>query len=316
MTSDTTFSSDDGSIYLLYAAIALPILIIFPLVVRAISRFRLRRMSRSRTIVALYEPPKALTPAEIGYLYDASLSSREVVATVFDLEYRDIIAIDQKGNLAINTATADGQQLKSHEKFVLRLIDRGDYLSILQNLNTLNLQLFKQQVALGLAAKDLVREQFYLRVFFGALKMIRNVFFFYSALILLSTSLLFFMSPFSVGDILLVGIISLIGFTFMFGPMYVALGIALTFIYVKLDGMRWIGTQRLRRIWPDIEGYRMYIKQAQLNRLSFVSEELRIKSLERDFAYAVALRMKIDWKSRFTTGQSTIAAAEEFALHV
>ena len=63
--------------------------------------------------------------------------------------------------------------------------------------------------------------------------------------------------------------------------------------------MRWIGTKRLRRTWPDIEGYRMYIKQAQLNRLNFASEELRIKALERDFAYAVALRMKVDWKSRF-----------------
>lgn len=301
MTSDMTFSSDDGSIYLLYAIIALPVLIIFPLVVRAISRLRLKRMSRARTIVALYESPKGLTPAEIGYIYDASLGNHEVVATVFDLEYRDIATIDQKGGVSINAITVGAQQLKSHEKFIMRCITRGEYTSVLQNLSIVNMQLFKQQVNMGLVSKDLVRAQFYLRVFFGGLKMIRNVFFFYSSLIVLSVSSLFFVSPLSVGEILLVGTISLIGFTLLFAPFYVILGSILTFMYIRLDGMRWIGTKRLRQTWPDIEGYRMYIRQAQLNRLNFASEELRIKSLERDFAYAVALRMKIDWKSRFTS---------------
>jgi hypothetical protein len=294
-----TYSTDDGSIYILYVIMALPLLIIFPIVVRIISRLRTKGLSRSRTIIAVYQSPKNLTPAEIGYLYDASLGAHEVAATVFDLEYKDIVTIDKTGAISITALNTQNLQLKSHERFMLQCISRGTYTSILQDMNILDLQLFKQQVGLGLVGKDLIRERFYQRVFFGSLRMIRNVFFFYSSLIIFGIASLLFQSLITFGEFMLMVTVSLIGFTFIFTPLYVALGIFLTFIYVKLDGMRWIGTKRLRRTWPDIEGYRMYIKQAQLNRLNFASEELRIKALERDFAYAVALRMRIDWKSRF-----------------
>lgn len=294
-----TFSTDDGSIYLLYMFIALPILVIFPLVVRAVSRLRLRRLSRSRTIVTMYESPAGLTPAEIGYIYDASLKAHELVATVFDLEYKNIIKIDEKGKVSLDTVNAQTQPLEAHEKFIIQLIVRGEYASVLQDLSIINAQLFKQAVSRSLVNKGLIQEHFYQRVFFGALKMIRNVFFFYSSLIILSITSLLFVSPISISEVLFMCVISLIAFTLLFTPLYVTLGLVLTFIYVKLDGMRWIGTKRLRRTWPDIEGYRTYIKQAQLNRLNFASEELRMKALEKDFSYAVALRMKIDWKSRF-----------------
>lgn len=294
-----TFSTDDGSIYLLYAFVAIPVLIIFPLVVRAVSRLRLKRLSRSSTIVTMYESPSGLTPAEIGYIYDASLKTHEFVATVFDLEYKNIIKINEQGQLSLDSVNTQSQPLEAHEKLIIRLIVSGDYKSVLQDLSIVNNQLFKQEVSRSLVNKGLIREHFYQRVFFGTLKMIRNVFFFYSSLIILSTVSLLFVSPLSVGEVLLMCVISLIAFTLLYTPLYIALGVALTFIYVKLDGMRWIGTTRLRQTWPDIEGYRMYIKQAQLNRLNFASEELRIKALEKDFSYAVVLRLKVDWRTRF-----------------
>lgn len=300
-----TFSSDDGSIYLLYLVLSTPIIIIFPLVVRAISRLRLRRLARSRTIIAVYEPPARLTPSEMGYIYDGGIGVREFIATVFDLEYRDIITIDQRGGLSLAPSVTEERPLKDHEKYLVNLIRHNEYTSILQNPSITHSHTFRRYVSQCLVSRGLMHENFYMRILFGTLRMIRFVFFYYSSLIIIGTMSLLFVSPLAISEVLFMCIMSLIGFTLMFAPMYISLGIILTFIYVKLDGMHWIGTKRLKKAWHDIEGYRIYIKQAQLNRLNFTSEELRIKALEKDFSYAVALGMKIDWKSRFSADKNT-----------
>lgn len=296
-----TFSTDDGSIYLLFVFGALPILIVFPLVARAISRFRLRRLYHARTILAMYESPAGLTPAEIGYLYDAKLKTNELVATVFDLEYKNVIAIDETGELSrIAVAAEVGKALKAHENFVMNLIDRGEYRSLFQDLTLLHSQLFKNAVSQSLVTQGLMQPHLYQRLFTGAIKMTGFVFIFFSSLVILFLAMMQYAASSSLPEILFVATIALIAFTMLFTPLYICLGVVLTYIYVQIDGMRWIGTGLLKRTWPDIEGYRMYIEQAQLNRLNFASEELRAKALEKDFSYAVALRMRLDWKSRFS----------------
>ena len=294
-----TFSTDDGSIYLLYALVALPLLIIFPLIIRTLSRIRLSRLYHSRTILAEYEPPAGLTPAELGYMYDAKIKSNEFIATAFDLEYKNIIIIDVAGGLSLPVDASTKQPLKPHEEFIVAIIGRGEYTSLFQDVSLLNTHTFKQAVSQSLVAQGLIRPHLYQRLLIGILKMTRLVFFFYSALIVLFFAIFKFAPSTSIGVILFVSAMMFVGFTALFAPLYVFLGAVLTYIYVKLDGMCWIGTKLLKQTWPDIEGYRMYIKQAQLNRLNFASEELREKALEKDFSYAVALRMKIDWKSRF-----------------
>ncbi|MDB5187110.1 MAG: hypothetical protein JWM07_582 [Candidatus Saccharibacteria bacterium] len=294
-----TFSTDDGSIYLLYMFVALPILIIYPLVVRTISRLRLRQISRAQTIVTMYESPGNLTPAEIGYMYDAALNTRECVATVFDLEYKDYIQIDANGGLSLNMASPQTDSLKGHENFIMQRVGDGSYVSILGDLSIIDSQLFNHEVSNSLVSRGLIQEKFYLRVLIGVLRAIRNVFFFYSLLIIITIGSLLYTTSLSISEVLVMCAFMLVGFTLIFAPLYIVLGVILTFIYIKLDGMRWIGTKRLRHTWPAIEGYRIYIKQAQLDKLNFASEELRIKALEKDLSYAVALGMKVDWKSRF-----------------
>lgn len=48
-----------------------------------------------KIIIPEYQPPKDLSPAEAGVLYDTKFGDREVTATIVDLAMRDIIAIHQ-----------------------------------------------------------------------------------------------------------------------------------------------------------------------------------------------------------------------------
>jgi hypothetical protein len=103
-----------------------------------------------------------------------------------------------------------------------------------------------------------------------------------------------------IASILIVALMISILQAFLVGPFYLLIGIFLTVIYVRINGMYWIGTKDLRVIWSDIEGYRIYIKQVVLRTIRFENKELKTTSTERDFAYALVLEMSLDWKSRFT----------------
>ncbi|MGH7477453.1 MAG: DUF2207 domain-containing protein, partial [Longimicrobiales bacterium] len=83
-------------------------------------------------IVVRYEPPRGLSPAEVGYMHDEALASREVAATLIDLAVRGHIAIEEEekpGFLGIGggkrytfvrrTAASEWSALKPHEREVL-----------------------------------------------------------------------------------------------------------------------------------------------------------------------------------------------------
>lgn len=123
-----SFSSDDGSIYIPLIAMALAMFIIFPLVQKIIFYFRLRRQLGSQTIIAMYESPRNLSPAEIGYMYDSKIDKTEIIGTLFDLEYRHIITIDRRGNLALSGNAPEG--LKDYEILLTSLIKGGELKSI------------------------------------------------------------------------------------------------------------------------------------------------------------------------------------------
>ena len=112
--------------------------LLIPLVVFGLM-FRLwRRQGRdpSRQPVAVqYEPPGALTPAEVGTLVDNSPDMRDITATVVDLAVRGFIKIKEtqedrflglgtKTEYALQLLRADGEWkgLRRHEDAVLRAL--------------------------------------------------------------------------------------------------------------------------------------------------------------------------------------------------
>ncbi len=95
------------------------------------------------SVVVRYEPPKGMTPGEIGTLVDESVDLRDITATVVDLAVRGFLRIgnETKSYLAglwtSNETTFEllkspaGQPLTGHETLVLNaLFSRGQQVSI------------------------------------------------------------------------------------------------------------------------------------------------------------------------------------------
>ncbi len=289
-----TFSSDDGTIYLLFVVFAIPILIFFPLVVRFIKLLRIQATIRSKTIIAMYESPVGLSPAEIGYLYDMKLQSREFVATLFDLEHRNYLVINGEGG--IMTVANTTNDLKPHEALLIQMISKNELHNINDTITPGGLLMFSKLVRDSLINLELMNRSLIRGYVVRALK----ITLFVSPL----TTTLFIVwlaIATGIGPDLIVMFVLLMSLAFLifFLPFYILLGIILTVIYVRIDGARWIGTKKLRDIWSDIEGYKIFIKQTQAERLRFANEELKATSKERDLAYAIAMNINVDWKARF-----------------
>ena len=293
-SGDVTFSSSDGTAFLLLAIFTIPIFIIFPLALEAIRRARLRKLIRARTIITQYEPPKDMSPAEIGYLYDVKLQTNEFVATIFDLEYRGILSIDDSGKITFKKTVLE--DLKPHERYILRIIESNKLQTLQYPIDFAYLYSFKILVRTSLIERGYMNKSFLKGLIIRALKMT----FLVSPLSMLVFTVWFiFMVQMPLIYIIPFAIAMAVFGTFIFWPLYIFTGMILTAIYVSRNGMYWIGTKQLRDVWSDIEGYRTFIKQVQLKKIIFESEKSKTKAIERDFAYAVALSMEIDWKARF-----------------
>jgi hypothetical protein len=81
------------------AGFAIPILIVggiaVGLLIGGLRYMKAKRRRAAQTVVAQYDPPGTLTPAEVGHLSDDSASTAEVTATVIDLARRGFIKIQE-----------------------------------------------------------------------------------------------------------------------------------------------------------------------------------------------------------------------------
>lgn len=70
-------------------------------------------------------------------------------------------------------------------------------------------------------------------------------------------------------------------------------------VFGMLFGRLWTFGREARKLWFETEGYRQYLKQAELGRLKFESEDVAIRAKKDRYAYAVALGldMPVDTKA-------------------
>lgn len=71
------------------------LLLIGALIIRLHKQLKYRSAKKSQTIIAQYEPPDGLKPAEVGLLLDNKAEMKEITATLIDLAIRRYIKIDQ-----------------------------------------------------------------------------------------------------------------------------------------------------------------------------------------------------------------------------
>lgn len=86
------------------AAIAIAVLAsIWAIVVLIMKKWRVYSLRKRQIVVAQYDPPKSMSPAEIGHLEDDSSSMAEVTATLIDMAVRGYIKITQTEKTGITS---------------------------------------------------------------------------------------------------------------------------------------------------------------------------------------------------------------------
>lgn len=178
-----------------------------------------------------WEPPKELSPAEMGVLIDERADVRDVLSIVVDLAVRGyfkIVEVDKPGFWGANRdfqfernldADFDSSELKSFEKEMLRVLfnwrDGGDYdcvaqLSDLSEVGAIRFSLFRQLLYSTMTERGWFREN---------PDNVRGPYLQTAGIILILLVLLLSFSPSSMGSVILGGIFSVMVFCFFSGAM-------------------------------------------------------------------------------------------------
>lgn len=264
------------------------------LVMIAISTFA-KRMHRRKNlerdvVITEYEAPEGLSPAEVGYLFDAKVGKKEFIATVLHLEQRGLVSLEQAGIGGIyakKTNLFDNKPLKPHEKFVLNNVQAR---SNLQILSMKILSDFNASVAESLYNQGFIRHKSETRMYylkrFILIHLVINVW------------IIYYITANSTGNpVAIVFVIAVL--LFIFFPFFAALALLATIIYNKIVGYPGLIPKKLKKSWSAIEGFRDYVQKVELDRLQFENEEVKEKTKNKALPYAVALNMDTAWKARF-----------------
>jgi hypothetical protein len=278
------------------AVIALFIFLAVPLSVIALffgnlSRFAHRkRQLIQNVIVAEYEPPEDLSPAEIGYLFDSRIGKTELVATLVDLEQRGLVSISYSKLDGIHAETKTTQlpgRLKEHEQFLLNNLGTGSSISLMSLSTILG---FKKCVIESLQKRGFIPDRGETIKYFAQRTFV--------AYFLITVPLFLWLVFTSNGGFISALILIIIIFVISF-PFFLGLALVVGFIYNKLAGQPGMWTAKFKTVWPKLEGYRDFVQQVELDELRYESEDLKIRSKNKALAYAIALDLSTDWQKRF-----------------
>lgn len=271
---------------------------------------------RAGTVIAQYDPPRGLTPAEIGLLYDMRCGKNELMGTLFDLEQRGVITVLSGDRVKISNKSAYND-LKEYEKIAIRIangdtsqlevprqtaIRYSDPLSgeaavyMLQLPSKNSMTAFRRAVQAAIESKH-IRMNNYQGAFIARVLII-------IVLLGLLPMLLIAVSGTSNGSaydawsvnafITAIGATVVAGF-FLF-PVYIVAAIVLVWIWTKVAGRYWLNTKQARTLWPEIEGYKLYLKQVDLDNIQF--ESMTNNPVTHTFPYALVFGLETKWQQR------------------
>ena len=270
-----------------------------------------RRRLKKSVITAEYEPPLGLNPAEIGYLFDGKLREREVGATIISLIQKGYLHLKKvNGKKMIFAGPRVSDSLKTYEKKLIHEADTVDGVSAAQLLSrfttvkTLKYEgvASRELVFTQLVHADLHRRQYvkgeYLKYFL--LASLKICLLLQIILIYLPLGSLYVLSTVKSGtaDFALLGTLGLTGIVvsiFLLFPFFCA-SLFLSYLRGRILGREWIITEKLRRLWPQLVGYRQYIKLVENERLEFQSKDLAKTSKNETLPYAVAMGYVKNWR--------------------
>jgi hypothetical protein len=291
----------------LYIIIYLPIKFVVNVV--AFSKARADRVHKlhSNVVVAEYEPPEKLSPAEIGYLFDNKLNIEEVFATIVSLEQQGLITTTEKDEkLILSNVEPVNSNLSEFDKSIINQFKNSNDINIgplrierspvalrtIKDNQVIDYKLLKNLVrGSENVLRDGLRTKGYLKSVKEQIKslLIRLIPFMFGLMCLTIYSF----HPKSIGET-----IGLTIFLLFFAPFYFVVAVFLLNSYQKIAGDPWSGTQKLKDLWPEIEGYRQYIKAVEEDRLKFESENTKGIIKNKILPYGIALGFNTGWKNK------------------
>lgn len=279
------------TLFTLFLILVIPVSLI-AIIASIIHKQRLRKKYLGLSVVkSEHLPPEDLSPAEVGYLFDSKIGSPELLATLFDLEQREIIKFQKLDDNAYNITVNKGvfRNLKPYE---ILIIDK--YANNSTGLDLARLSLasteFNKSVRESLIKKGFIMDYGY---YIGSI--IGKILLSYLAIVFF----LFFVILFSSrGDLAVTFVASIIIFVFGF-PLFLGLSVVMALINNKIAGHSGMWNKQAKELWPEIEGYREFVRQVEIDNIQFESEELKEKSKNTAMPYAIALGFNTKWQERF-----------------
>jgi len=255
----------------------------------------------------------------MGLLYDMHAGKNEYIATLFHLEQRHIISIKSEKLVEITNQEAY-KKLPEYEKIAIRIangetngLDAPRFIpvtiTIEETVQTINfpmpqsksLSAFSNSVQASLKDKGIkmknFKSEFALRVVI--------ITFLVSLLPMLGAATPITYNGVEYGGWSLPAITASLSWVLFFDiilfPVYVGASILLVFIWTKIAGRYWLNSKQARAFWPEIEGYRLYLKQVDLDNIQFESTTAHINPVTNTLPYAMVFGFDTKWQTRLST---------------
>jgi hypothetical protein len=258
-----------------------------------------RRLQRDETVIAEYEAPERLTPAELGYVLDKDFQHNELLATIAQLYAKKAVKLHAAGKDFVIEATArDITELDDIESTVLGYLrSHPDRKVRWSELDTIESTVagaesdFETATLQSLIAKGFM----YDNVFNDTLLHKRIM-----SLIIATVCSLGLIIPLlvhalasndaaSIGQeyakvsrgVLLMVLVPLAGAVWAMVFVYANV---IAYIYYSQAGLPIGATPTLRALWPGVAGYRLFLQETEFVRLKSAPD-----SLDPALAYCLAL---------------------------
>ena len=98
------------------------------------------------------------------------------------------------------------------------------------------------------------------------------------------------------------GLFLMLGFGFFLWPVIWGFGIFVVYLWGKIAGSHWLNTSDVRKVWPELEGYRLFLKQVEIDNAEFATKTNDIEAaVDASLPYTIVFSFNSNWQNVFTT---------------
>jgi hypothetical protein len=270
-----------------------------------------RRRLKKNVITADYESPAGLLPAEMQYLFGGINQERVVAATIIDLIQRSYLHMRKvNGKKRLFAGPKESATLTKYEKMLLVRVDKeggaeseelmrnpiafidGDPTVVDPDATNLSGYIHDSLRQRGLVGGKGVN-RFFISVFQTVAVLLFGLVWWpvmlFGSLSLLEAGSSDLSSMVSFPEVAIVATVILCI------PLCIVSIVVVKF-RAKLLGRRWMSTNKLSKLWPQIIGFRQYVKLAEQNKLNFNSTTQQTQISKDVLPHAVALGFVKKWR--------------------